>query len=409
MNISESIILALDSIRANKLRASLTLLSISIGVFAIIGAGTLVNSINNAVTNEMASLGENTFEIKKMPSIQMGNTWRKYRNRKSISITQFRELKKRMTLTENISCYSASDQHTIKTKNYSTDPDVVVIGCDDIYFTNNNINIDQGRQFTAEDVNMNRNVAIIGNDVIVKIFPHESPLDKKIYIKNQAFTVIGILETKGAVMGNSQDNRIIIPVSQFLKYFANFWEESLTITVKAQSKDALSKTMDETIGEMRTIRNVKPWEENSFELETNESLSEQFGNFTGFLFIFGLVSGAIALIAAGVGIMNIMLVSVKERTREIGVRKAVGARRRLILLQFIIETITFCQIGGIIGIIMGLGAGWLLSIMISIKLVFPILWIVLTIIICTVLGLVSGAYPAWKAAKLDPIEALRYE
>jgi putative ABC transport system permease protein len=342
----------------------LTLLSISIGVFAIIGVGTLVSSIDNAVSGELSSLGESTFIIKRMPSIQMGDTWRKYRKRKAISYSVYKEFRKQMT---------------------------------------------EGRVFSADDISFNRNVAIVGNDVVVKIFPYINPIGKKIAIKNQSFTIIGVLEIKGAVLGQSQDNQVIVPISQFLKYNADWWEESVTISVKAMSKEQLEATVDEAIGAMRTIRKVKPWEENSFEIETNESISEQFGSFIGFLSIFGSICGGFALIAAGVGIMNIMLVSVKERTREIGIRKAIGAKRRWVLTQFIIETITLCQLGGLIGIILGVIAGNVLGKMLGMSIVFPVTWIVLSIVICTLLGIFFGAYPAWKAAKLDPIDALRYE
>lgn len=409
MNISESILLAIDSVRKNKLRAILTLLSISIGVFAIIGAGTLVSSMDNAVTNEMASLGENTFIIKRIPSVQMGNSWRKYRRRRMITYSVYKDFRKQMTTSNLISAESSSGGHVIKAGSHSTDPDVSLTGADEYYFVNNNISVDQGRAFTAEDITFNRNVAIIGNDILVKVFPNENPIGKRIAIQNQSFTIIGILETKGAVLGQSQDNQVIVPISKFLKHYASWWSQSVTISIKALSKELLEPTVDEAIGVMRTIRKQKPWEDNSFEVETNESIAEQFKNFTSFLSIFGVVSGVIALIAAGVGIMNIMLVSVKERTREIGIRKAIGAKRAWILAQFIIETITLCQLGGAVGIVMGIAAGNALGKMLGMNIVFPLDWVILGIVVCTVLGVVAGSYPAWKAAKLDPIDALRYE
>ncbi|NLO18992.1 MAG: FtsX-like permease family protein [Ignavibacteria bacterium] len=409
MNISESILLAIDSVRKNKLRAILTLLSISIGVFAIIGAGTLVSSMDNAVTNEMASLGENTFIIKRVPSVQMGNTRGKYRRRRMITYSVYKDFRKKMTTSNLISAESSSGGQVIKAGNHSTDPDVSLTGADEYYFVNNNISVDQGRAFTAEDITFNRNVAIIGNDILVKVFPNENPIGKRIAIQNQSFTVIGILETKGAVLGQSQDNQVIVPISKFLKHYASWWSQSVTISIKALSKELLEPTVDEAIGIMRTIRKQKPWEDNSFEVETNESIAEQFKNFTSFLSVFGVVSGVIALIAAGVGIMNIMLVSVKERTREIGIRKAIGAKRAWILAQFIIETITLCQLGGAVGIVMGIAAGNVLGKMLGMNIVFPLDWVILGIVVCTVLGVVAGSYPAWKAAKLDPIDALRYE
>lgn len=409
MNISESIILAFDSIRVNKLRATLTLLSISIGVFAIIGAGSLVTSINTAVSSEMEAMGESAFMIFKMPVIQTGHTWRKYRNRKPITFSQVQDLKRQLKSTDRVCAISKSEGFTLQNGNFETDPDVNLVGTDENYFIMNNLPISDGRSITVEDINFNRNVVVIGNDIVVKCFPNEDPLGKEIKIKNQRYTVIGIQGIKGALLGQSQDNTAVIPVTQFLTYFADEWEESLIIQVQAKNMDLLSSTMDETIGILRSIRNVKPWEENSFELETNQSITEQFEGFTGFLSYFGLFSGAIALIAAGVGIMNIMLVSVKERTREIGIRKAVGAKKHWILFQFIIETITLCQVGGFFGIILGIGASFFLGSALGIKLTLPIDWIIISITICTFLGIVSGAYPAWRAAKLDPIDALRYE
>jgi len=335
MDFTESIYQAIDSIRTNKLRTFLTLLSIAIGVFALIVAGTLINSFEKAVLAQLEEIGETTFWIQRLPSIQTGNTWYKYRQRKPITYRQYKELVRMTNSTPWISAHSYTFGMTINAGNLSTDPDVYVAGADPNFFITNSIDVEFGRTFIEEDIDYNRNVAIIGNDIVVKIFPNVNPLGKEISIKNQKYTVIGILKTRGALLGQSKDNMVIIPITNFLKYFASPWEESLQITVKAISKEMLQATMDEVIGNMRVIRNVKPWEANTFELETNETISQQFGSFVNFLSIFGFISGGFALVAAGVGIMNIMLVAVKERTREIGIRKAVGARRRWILWQFI--------------------------------------------------------------------------
>ncbi len=409
MNFSESIFQSIDSIRTNKLRTFLTLLSIAIGVFALIVAGTLINSFEKAVKRQLEDIGETTFWIQRLPSIQTGNTWHKYRKRKPITFRQYKELQKMTSSTPWISAHTFTSGMTINAENLSTDPDVFLVGADNIFFLTNSIDVEFGRSFTEEDINLSRNIAIIGNDVVVKIFPNVNPLGQEISIQNQKFTVIGILKTRGALLGQSKDNMVIIPITNFLKYFASPWEESLHISVRALSKELLQATMDEVIGNMRVIRNVKPWEANTFEVETNETISEQFGSFVNFLSIFGFISGGFALVAAGVGIMNIMLVAVKERTREIGIRKAVGAKRRWILWQFIIEAITLCQIGGIIGIIFGVLGGYFLGNAIKLPLFFPVPWVILSIIVCTILGIAFGTYPAYRAANLDPIEALRYE
>lgn len=410
MNFYESILIALDSIRLNKLRAGLTLLSISIGVFAIIVAMGLVKSINTTVTEQIADLGENTFSIFRVPKIQLGgNAWRMYRNRKPITYREAQDFKKQMTSAFAISSSSTSSGHTVKFQNNETNPNVSLIGTDSDYFITNNVNIADGRPFYQGDIEFNRNVAIIGNDISLLLFPSGNAIGKDITVGKQRYTIVGITEAKGAILGNSQDNYVIIPLTQFLKYYSERWEESLNINVKALSKEGFSFVVDEAIGIMRGIRDVQPWQMNSFELETNESLATQFESITGFLSIFGFISGIIALIAAGIGIMNIMLVTIKERTREIGIRKAIGARKHWIMVQFITETITLSQIGGFIGIGMGLGLASLLSSSLGLSISIPLDWIIYSIIICTFMGVTFGAYPAWKAANLDPIDALRYE
>jgi putative ABC transport system permease protein len=293
--------------------------------------------------------------------------------------------------------------------NNQTNPDVTLLGTDADYFITNKINVSEGRGFYDSDIENNRNVAIIGNDIAVLLFPNVEPLGKEIRIGKQNYLIIGILETKGAILGRSQDNIVVIPLTQFLKYYSDKWEESLDINVKTNDISNMEIAKDEAIGLLRGIRNVKPWESNTFEIETNESLSQQFESITGFLSIFGFASGIIALIAAGVGIMNIMLVTIKERTREIGIRKAVGAKKIWIMLQFIIETITLTQIGGFIGISMGMILTSFFSKMMGLQISLPLDWIIYSILICTILGVSFGAYPAFKAANLDPIDALRYE
>ncbi len=409
MNITESILLALYSIRENKLRSFLTLLSIALGVFSLVVAGTLINSFQKAVLNELENIGETTFWIQRLPSIQTGHTWYKYRKRKPITFRQYKELRRMTQSTNIISGSSFSTGIVVSFANLSTDPDVYLVGADPGYFITNAIDVEYGRPITEEDMNLNRNVAIIGNDIVVKIFPNVNPIGKEINIKNLKYTVIGVLQKRGALLGQSKDNQVLIPLTSFLRFYASPWEESLVISVKAKNRETLQETIDEIIGNLRIIRNVKPWEENSFEIETNETITEQFGGFVKYLSIFGFISGAFALIAAGVGIMNIMLVAVKERTREIGIRKAVGAKKRWILTQFIIESISICQIGGLVGIILGFVAGYLLGNTIQIPLAFPLPWIILSVVVCTILGVGFGAYPAYRAASLDPIESLRYE
>ncbi len=409
MNIAESILLALDAVRTHKLRSILTLLSIAIGIFAIIGSGTAVTSLNDTMSGKLAELGENNFYVTKAPMIQTHDSWRKYRKRKAVTYYQAKELQKRMTITDIVSVYNVTAGFTMKAGNYSTDPDVMLIGANEHYLSTANVDIEFGNPFSFEDVSMNRFNAIIGNDVAVKLFPGISPLGQQIRVKNQQFTVIGLVKAKGSMMGQSQDNMVIIPIGNFMRYYSDEWEQSVNIIVRPPSKDALNPAMDEAIGILRSIRNVKPWEENSFEIQTNESLTQQFSAFTQYLDLFGLISGGIALLAAGVGIMNIMLVSVKERTREIGLRKAVGAKSNWILLQFVIEAITLCQLGGIIGILLGFVGGWALSSSIGITAVVPLLWVAVSVGSCTLMGIVFGGYPAWKAANLDPIDALRYE
>jgi len=409
MNILESIVQALQSIRANKLRTVLTLLSISIGIFAIIGAGTAVNTLEGSFNSQLIAMGQSTFMIKRTPSVNFGNSWRKYRNRKDITLQQAKEFKMQMEGISLPSIHNETDGYTAKSGNVSTDPTVTLIGADENFFIVKNFVLETGRAFGLTEVNSAIPVVIIGNDLVVQLFNGENPLGQFITLKNQRFQVIGTLKTQGSMFGRSLDAQAIIPITVFSRYHSDEWTSSVEITTKAYSKEQLSQAVDESIGIMRSLRNLKPWEENSFEVETNESVSSQFASFSNYLQIFALGSGLISLLAAGVGIMNIMLVSVKERTKEIGIRKAIGAKRSWILYQFIIEAITLCQLGGLIGIVFGVVAGQGLGALINTEAAIPLNWVLFSIIICTLMGLAFGSYPAWKAASLDPIEALRYE
>jgi putative ABC transport system permease protein len=415
VNAFESIVIAVDAVRSQKLRSGLTLLSIGIGVFAIIAATSLMTTLNRAVTGQLADLGENSLLIQRTPTINFGTNWAKMRRRKNITYMQAREFRNRMATTNMIAISNQNPGQTIKAGQESTNPDVTLIGIDDMYFTVNAVSVSSGRPVTEAEVGTSRPVAIIGVDIVTALFPRIDPVGQRITIKNQTFSVIGVLTKKGGVMGQSQDNRVLIPISVFNKYYTWEWDASVDISVKAASKDMLPVTMDEATGIMRALRKVKPWEENSFEIDANDALTGQFAGFTTALLVVAWISGLGALIAAGIGIMNMMLVSVKERTREIGVRKALGARKRWIVRQFLIESITLCQLGGMTGMIGGVLTSWGVteilrnSNMPMLTYIFPTSTVIFSVVICTIIGLGFGIYPAWRAANLDPIEALRYE
>lgn len=409
MNFFESILTALSSIGANKLRSVLTLLSVSIGTFAIIAVGSATNTLNDSVLGAIDEVGGNSFVIKRTPAIMMGNQWRKYRNRKVIGVQQSQEFKQAMKGIGYVSIADENVGKTIKSGINSTNSDVMIWGVDENYFFLRNKNLDEGRPILEEDLSQNRMVAVIGNDVRVKLFPNVDAIGQEITIDNYRFTVVGTLEAQGAVLGKSQDNEVYIPLPVYVKGFANESQFSATITVKAPSAEDFNTVFDEAIGAMRLIRNCKPWEENSFEIEDNSTIKQQFESFISALGLFAVMIASFALAAAGVGIMNIMLISVKERTREIGIRKAIGATRTAILLQFLIESVTMCQVGGLIGVVLGMGAGYAMSVLTEGPFSIPVNWILLSVGICTLVGAGFGAYPAYKAAKLDPIEALRYE
>ena len=400
--------MTVDAIRANKLRSTLTLLGISVGIFSVISVMTAIKTLESSIESGLNVFGTNTFLITKDPAIQFGGN-EKYRNRKNIDLDQYLKLKERAKLPILVSGGDETESVRVVTyKDKKTKQAPRVSGGDSGTLRTVNTYIADGRNLTEEDVHLSRSVCIIGADVVDILFPFEDPLGKVIQLKGINFTVVGVTERQGQSFGQSQDNYVFMPVTTFLQRFRGK-SYSLGITVESESSELYSETLDEVIGVLRAIRKVPPGEENDFEITTNDELMETFGSFTGSIKIFAFSISVIALIVAGIGIMNIMLVSVTERIKEIGIRKAIGATRRHILFQFLTESVFLCQIGGIIGVIFGIAAGNVISLVAKVPAVIPIDWAIYGVISCSIIGIGFGSYPAWRAANLDPVESMRFE
>ena len=299
-------------------------------------------------------------------------------------------------------------ERNIKYKDKQLKRTANLIGADDWGLRTHKTYLASGRNFTEDDIRFSRNVTIIGPDVADILFPFENPIDKQIQIKGLNYTVIGLTERKGRAFGDSQDNFLLIPITVYLQRFSNRWT-SLQIYVESVSSNMLDRTLDEVVGLMRVIRKVSPEKENDFEINSNEEMSQAISGFTGGIKLFAGAVSVIALLVAGIGIMNIMLVSVSERIKEIGVRKAIGANRGDILTQFLMEAIFLSQFGGIVGVILGILGGNIVALLLNVPSVIPFDWAFYGLAICSIVGISFGIYPAWRAANLDPIQSLRYD
>jgi putative ABC transport system permease protein len=407
----ESCAMAFGAIAAHKLRSALTLLGVLVGVFSIIVVMTAMRVMQNNIERQLSSLGGETFMVRKWPGTFIGvspGDYEKYWRRKKITISDGKRLMDKITVPANIGIEATFWSGEINTRYKTSAPTVRLYGETPGSFLAHNWNLDDGRLLMDADVDSVRHVCVLGYGLATNIFPNSSPLGEEVKIDGIKYTVVGTLESKGGAMGGDQDNFVVVPITTCLNRYGHWWK-SLNILVQAPSRASYDSTVEEVRGIMRIIRKVPPGKDDDFEIASNNSMIDQFNKFIRSVRIGVAVISSIALLAAGIGIMNIMLVSVTERTREIGIRRAIGAKKRNIMVQFIVEAIALCEVGGALGVVFGIIGGNLLAFFMQLPPVIPVDSIILGLGICSVVGIIFGTYPAWKAANLDPIESLRYE
>lgn len=397
---------AVKALFTNKLRSALTLLALVIGVFSVLVSTTAVAVLDNYFKETLSIMGSDVITVSRYPQIQIGGDTSK-RNRKRLTFDQAEESEKLLRFADNISPNEDFSYTKIQFGDLETEPNVVIYGSNHNYLNNNSYEIYTGRNITQEDVQYSRSVAILGHDLLDDLFRSVDPVGKEIRVDGNTFLIVGVLEKKGSILGQSFDNFVLIPYTTGKLLYGG--KRNIQIQVRAPDIAGIPKAIDEVTGVLRIIRKVSPEQENDFEISTNESLSGSFDVFTSALYVGGAFIGLITLLGAGIGVMNIMLVSVTERTKEIGIRKAVGATKKAIINQFLAEAVFVCQIGGVIGMILGIAAGNLLAFLIDASVVIPIWSVIGSFMGMLLIGIIFGVYPAFKAAQLDPIESLRYE
>ncbi|PSR12967.1 MAG: ABC transporter [Bacteroidetes bacterium] len=412
MNTLENINIALGSVRDNWLRAILTLVIIAFGIMALVGILTAIDTAIYSLNANLSYLGANTFDIDPAGQGVSGNRrGRQDKEGAPFSYQQAMTFKERYPFPGRTSVsLFCSGLATIKYENQESNPNVVIFGIDENYLEARAYNIKLGRNFTAREATGGGLVTILGGDMVETLFAGnaERAMGKYVTTSTGKFRVIGVLESKGSSMNQSEDRRILIPLQTAKRYYGAE-ETSYSIMVSVNDPTRIEAAIGEATVTMRNIRKLAAGAENDFEITKSDSLLGIIKDNTVYLRLAAIAIGFITLLGAAIGLMNIMLVSVTERTREIGIRKALGATSRNILIQFLTEAVVICQMGGILGIILGVLIGNIVSVLFGSAFLFPWLWITVALITCTFVGLLSGLYPALRAAALDPIESLRYE
>ena len=411
MTLIENIRLALRAIRANKVRTVLTFLIIAFGIMALVGILTAIESLKSTINSSFSFMGANTFTIdQKWTQMQSEGGGEDWKPSPPILYDQALLFKDRYIFPATISLSNQFDWVAVFTHNSKkTNPNVGMIGVDENYLLTAGYEIERGRFFTADEIKSGAPLVVAGKDVIDKVFTDkEDPINKFISTSGRPYRIIGILKSKGSSMIQSSDRIVMIPMLNAMRNFMGR-ESSVDISVTVTSVEQLQPAVDEATGVMRNIRRLRTTEADDFEIEKSDDLANEL--FSQLVYIRGaaVLIGIITLFGAAIGLMNIMLVSVTERTMEIGVSKALGATRRTIRRQFLLEAIVICLLGGILGILLGILIGNLVSLVLGGGFVVPWIWILAGLLFCYVVGLISGLYPAIKASRLDPIEALRYE
>jgi putative ABC transport system permease protein len=409
----ENVKIALGSIRTQLLRTILTIVIITIGITALVGILTVVAAFENNLNSTFASMGSNTFNINQYKTQLRGNGGINKIEKINPIITYpeakaFKE-KYSYPLTQTSLSFIATSSAEVKFENQKTDPEISVLGIDEYFLTNSGLEVTQGRNFNPFDISNNVYYCIVGSDFVSKgLLKDVNPIGKIISIRGAKFKVIGVLKEKGSTFGNSQDLRIMIPI-QVARSLFSAPNINYSLSTMIQKTELLDDAIDNAIFTMRKIKKLNPVEEDNFGVSRSDDLVNRIASITGFLGVSAWLIGIITILGSSIALMNIMIVSVTERTREIGVRKALGAKKSAIAFQFFIETITVGQIGGIFGILFGILVGYGISSLLNLAFVTPWQAIFAAFATSFFVGLVSGLYPAIKASQLDPIEALRYE